>query len=223
MTPARSAMAALAAPELEELRRGAIRRRYRRREVIVRAGERGLGLHLIESGTVAVKVVTRGGEVGLLAVYGPGETFGELSLLGGDDRRVADVAAIEEVVTLLLRREMVEEVRPRVPAVDRYLVDVLADRLRRQSEQLVRAMFAPAEQRVLDSLAALACMYGSDRDEVTIPLTQDEIASLAATSRATVNQVLGSLVELGVVRRARGRVVLRDASAPARLAADREW
>lgn len=66
----------------------------------------------------------------------------------------------------------------------------------------------PAETRVLRRLSELAAHYGDE-----IPLTQEDIAGLAGTSRATVNRVLRAEAKRGTVELRRGRTVLLDAHA----------
>ena len=93
------------------------------------------------------------------------------------------------------------------------LVRLLARRLRRQSELLVEALFVPAEARILRRLVELARLYGGE-----IPLTQEEIAGLAGTSRATVNRVLRAEAKKGTVELRRGRTSVLDPQALAKRA-----
>ena len=81
--------------------------------------------------------------------------------------------------------------------------------MKRQNTLLVEALYVPAEKRVLRRLVELAELYDG-RDE--IPLTQEELAELAGTSRATVNAVLRREEARGAVEllRARLRVTDRD-------------
>ena len=51
---------------------------------------------------------------------------------------------------------------------------------------------------------------------VTVPLTQEDIASLAGTSRATVNRVLREEQQRGTIALGRGRTVLLDIASLAR-------
>ena len=84
----------------------------------------------------------------------------------------------------------------------------LAAEVRRQNALLLEALYLPAEGRVLRRLAELAALY-SDGE---IPLTQEELAEMAGTSRATVNAVLRSEQGRGTVELRRGRVRVRDAT-----------
>jgi CRP-like cAMP-binding protein len=63
----------------------------------------------------------------------------------------------------------------------------------------------------------LAHVFGA-APPVSIPLIQEDIAALAGTSRATVNRVLRDAERRGIVELRRGRTVLLDPDALARLA-----
>ena len=95
------------------------------------------------------------------------------------------------------------------------LVRLLAARLRRTTELYVEALFSDAETRVLRRVHELAVLYGEGAPGTVIPLSQEEIAGLAATSRATVNRVLRAEASRGTVRLQRGQTTIVD---PASLA-----
>ena len=80
------------------------------------------------------------------------------------------------------------------------------------SEQLMEALFVPVDRRVVRRLLSLAEIYASrdQVDGVEVVLTQDDLASLAGTSRATVNRVLRQAEEAGAVSLSRGRIRVTD-------------
>ncbi len=87
------------------------------------------------------------------------------------------------------------------------LVVSLAERVRQLSDLLVDALYATAETRVIRRLVELA---GSQAGAV-LPLTQEQLAEVAGTSRATVNRVLRDAVARGDVALTRGRVTVVNA------------
>ena len=89
------------------------------------------------------------------------------------------------------------------------LIHALAAQVRRLSAQLTEARFVDADERVAQQLLRLEAIYSeADGSPTEIPLSQDEIAQLAATTRPTVNRFLKSLGDAVVLRR--GRVTLVD-------------
>ena len=102
------------------------------------------------------------------------------------------------------------------PSVNQVLIGFLAEELDRQNEFLLEALYVPVERRVLRRLSELGALYAG-RDSV-IPLTLEQLAEMAGTSRATVNRVLREEQQRGNVELRRGRTVVLDAEAIARRA-----
>ena len=92
------------------------------------------------------------------------------------------------------------------PGVKDVLLRVLAEQLHRSTERVVEAHWVDAETRVRRRLAELAVTY----EDGVVPLTQEDIAAMAGTSRATVNRVLREEQKLGAVALARGRTSVLD-------------
>jgi CRP-like cAMP-binding protein len=74
----------------------------------------------------------------------------------------------------------------------------------------------PVERRVLRRLAELSVLYAGRG--FSYSLTQEQLAEMAGTSRATVNRVLREAESRGVVRLSRGKTTLLDEGGMARLA-----
>ena len=192
------------------------RRRFARREVLFHEGDPGDTVHLLDRGRVAVRITTPSGDVATVRVRGPGAVIGELALLGGPTdalpRRTATVFALERAETLSLHRDQFMELRSSHPSVDAFLVNVLAEEVSRLSGLLVESLYVPVDTRVLRRLVALAADYadGGPVAGAEVPLTQEDLASLAGTSRATVNRVVGEAERAGLVEVRRGRIIVLD-------------
>ena len=187
------------------------RRSYRRGETLFHAGDPGDSLHLIDKGRVAIRASSRTGDEAILVVLGRGDSFGEQALLNPTATRTASAVALESVETRVLLRSDFTELRREQPSVERFLVEVLAAQVRRLSDQLMEALYLPVERRVVRRLADLALVYESGETTVDVPLRQEELASLAGTTRSTTNRVLQQLMDDNVVALARGRIVILDA------------
>jgi CRP/FNR family cyclic AMP-dependent transcriptional regulator len=195
--------------ELQRLLTVARRRTFGRGEVVFHESDPADSLHLIAKGRFAVRVTTPLGETAMLAIRGPGEAFGELALVS-DAPRSATVAALEPAETYSLYRREFDELRREHPFVNRVLVAILASEVRRMDELIVEAFYVGAEQRVLRRLRELAGVYGGDGETVAIPLTQEDLAGLAGTSRATVNRALREEETRGTVKLGRGKITVLD-------------
>jgi CRP/FNR family transcriptional regulator, cyclic AMP receptor protein len=182
------------------------RRTFGRNEVVFHRGDPANSLHLIAEGRFAVTIVTPLGETAMLGVRGPGDAFGELALVsGGEPMRSATVSALERGETRCVLQDDLARLRRDHPRIDAVLVAILAERVRRLSEQVAEAYYLPAEARVLHRLADLADLYGG-----VVSLPQEALAELAGTSRATVNRVLREQQERGLVELGRAKILVPD-------------
>ena len=189
------------------------RRTFGRGEIVFHQLDPADSLHLVAAGRFAIRRTTPLGEDSLLAIRGPGDFFGELALVSGGARS-ATVQALEAAETLAVFRTDFDELRRRYPQVDQVLVLMLAQELQRMDELLSESHYVSAERRVLRRLLEVANAYGG----AEVPLTQEQLAALAGTSRATVNAVLSAERQRGTLRLQRGRTVLIDRAALERRA-----
>jgi len=193
------------------------RRTFGRGEIVFHQLDPADSLHLVANGRFAVRRTTPLGEDALLAIRGPGAFFGELALVSGGARS-ATVQALEPAETLAVYRADFDELRRRYPQVDQVLVQLLAQEVRRMDELLSEAFYVSAERRVLRRLLEVSEAYGGGVPGVVVPLTQEQLAALAGTSRATVNAVLSTERQRGTLSLNRGRTTLNDPAALARRA-----
>jgi CRP/FNR family transcriptional regulator, cyclic AMP receptor protein len=184
------------------------RRTFAKNEVVFHRGDPADSLQLISKGHFSVQIATPLGDVATLSVRGPGDAFGELALLGAEPSRSATVSAVEPGETYSVYRGDFERLRREYPAVNEVLIGVLAAHLRRLSEQLIEAHYIPATRRVLRRLREMAELYGGSSDTVVVPLTQEDLAGLAGTSRATVNAVLREEERRGTLELGRAKTVV---------------
>lgn len=191
------------------------RRRFAKGEVVVHRDDPAETLHLVRSGCLAVRVLTPLGDVATLTLVGPGEAVGEMGLIRRERMRTATIQAVAPTETHAIDRSVFDGLRRDHPAVDAMLVQILADRVAELTDRLMDALYTPAPRRVTSLIERLSDAYRDASGTATIPLTQDELAGLAGTSRLTVSRVLGGMRRDGRVEVRRGRLVVRSAAAPA--------
>ncbi len=212
-------LAHLPAEEAQRLLATARRRTFARQEVVFHRGDPADTLHLVSRGRFAVRITTPLGDAVVLTVLGPGDSFGELALLGRGAARSATVVALEAAETRSIHKLDFDGLRARRPETEDVLAAALAEHVRRLSELLIEALHLPADVRVLRRVNDLVAQHGGDNADPTLPLTQEELAELASTSRATMNRVLREAERRGELRLGRGRLDVVDPAALARRAA----
>ncbi|MBB6629336.1 Crp/Fnr family transcriptional regulator [Nocardioides sp. KIGAM211] len=187
------------------------RRTFAKGEVLVHEGDPSDSLHLVASGRVAVRVSSPHGDNVTLNVLGPGDYFGELSLLDGNAPvRSATVVALEPAETRSLSATAFHELRRRHRGAEQLLLTLMARRVEDLSARLLEALYDGLDRRVYRRLRELARMYADGPGAVTIPLTQEHLSELVGGTRPSVNQVLQRLAGDGIVELGRGRIVVLD-------------
>jgi CRP/FNR family transcriptional regulator, cyclic AMP receptor protein len=193
------------------------RRTFSRGEVVFHRDDPADSLHLIVKGRFAVRITTPLGDTALIAVHGPGAAFGELALVSEGSKRSATVSALEDAETLSVFRDEFVLLQRRHQSVNNVLVALIAEQVRRANERIVEAHYVDADTRVRRRLLELGKLYGGG-ESATIPLTQEALAEMAGTSRATVNRVLREEERSGSLELRRGQTVIRDERALAKRA-----
>lgn len=111
-------------------------RLFARDEVVVRQGEIGHELYIIRSGEVRVLVRgDNGGGMVEVTRLGPGEFFGEMSLMTGERRR-ATVQAAAETELLVVDKDALAPLLSEAPELAERISRVLAERREMLGEQL---------------------------------------------------------------------------------------
>ena len=124
-------------PELVALTGRLRERKLRRGQILFREGETGEEMFLVREGTILVSKAVTGKVEQILARFGPGDFFGEMSLFDRSPRS-ATIQAETETVLLALDRENLNgliQVNPRAAAAFFHgLVQVFIERLRTSGE-----------------------------------------------------------------------------------------
>ena len=183
-----------------------------RGEILFHEGDPGDRLYVIVEGKVKLGRASGDGRENLLAVLGPGEMFGELSLFDPGPRN-ATATAVADTTLIGLGSDDLGSWLDGRPDVSRQLLSALARRLRRTNEALADLVFSDVPGRVAKALLDLSERFGRPTDDglrVAHDLTQEELAQLVGASRETVNKALADFASRGWLRLEARAVVLLD-------------
>ena len=211
---------ALDAEAAAALRASMTEKRVPRSGVIFSEGEPGDRMYVILDGKVKLGQTSPDGRESLLAVLGPGEVFGELSLFDPGPRTATATAVTDTVVVGLGHADLRPWLTGR-PEVAEALLQALAQRLRRTNEALADLVFSDVPGRVAKQLLELADKFGQPGPDGVLvhhDLTQEELAQLVGASRETVNKALADFTGRGWIEVDQRQVLLMDMERLARRA-----
>lgn len=180
-------------------------RSLRRGDVIFEEGSEPEHLYVVESGRIAIASKSIDGRESVFALMERGALFGEMGLLDGLGRS-AEARALEPSEIIEIPYGPVKAAFDQDPQLLWGVVALLAGRLRSMDAALADSVFLDVTGRTAKRILDLA----GDRDEFTLPVTQEELAGMVGASRERVNKAIASFVRLGWLTQSDRRYTITD-------------
>ena len=202
----------LAQPTLDGLRQQLRTRKLTKGELLFNAGDPSDSMYLVKSGRVRIWTVSAAGAEVTLNVLGPGTVFGEIGLLDGSER-TAGASALDAVELLAIQRGAFDNALDRDPQLARNVIGFLCERLRWVSARMEDSALRSAPERLSRMLVHLVNDYGIETAEgmqLSINLTQGELARWTHMSRESLNKILNRWSDEGLLAQSRSKITVKD-------------
>jgi CRP/FNR family transcriptional regulator, cyclic AMP receptor protein len=200
----------VADPVLQRMAGRLRRRTFRRGEVIFHRGDPAGALHVIRSGKVKIHMPSEEGEETVLTLFGAGDCIGDFAALDGGARS-ATATAVEPTETLwMLREDLLNGVREEPDLALAIILELVAH-LRRTNGWLEDAQSLDLDARFARRLLELADAHGHPTPEgieVPWPLTQTDLAGMLGVTRVSINRLLGTYQDEGLLRLNKGSITI---------------
>ena len=199
------------AGRIEKLARG---------EVLSRRGQRVTELAIVLDGSLDVSVTSSEGKRLIQVVLDAGQIMNLIPVLDGQPT-IHDAKAHTDLVLLLVSAESFLSESDRDPRVSRALMRILCLRSRVLYASLVEAAFLPLRVRCARVLHSLMSQYGvrrGDGIEISLKLSQEELADMIGRTRQSVNKELKTMEREGVLRMTYSHFIVVDEPALTRIA-----
>ena len=183
--------------ELEVVRALASERSYAKTAVVLTEGEMGDSLYMIQSGKVKVVIGDEEGREIILKILGPGDFFGEMSMIDKEPRS-ASVTTLEPATFLVLTHAAFEKCVEQAPRIAKVVMQILAHRVREADRKIGTLALMDVYGRVASTLLELA-VYTNGKLVVGEKLSQQDLANMVGASREMVNRILKDLTERGFI------------------------
>lgn len=206
--------------ELESLESAARTRTHRRGTTLLNEGDTSDKVIIVTGGRVKVSYFTEDGREVMLAVRGAGDLLGELSAFDGEPHS-ATAEAMEEVTSWTLTRDVFAEWLQTKPRVALILLEMLSRRLRDADVKRVEFTAYDTVGRVARRLVELSERFGQETEEgvlISLPLSQEELASWTGCSREAASKALQALRKRKLIETKRRAVTVLDPEGLARRA-----
>jgi CRP/FNR family cyclic AMP-dependent transcriptional regulator len=197
-----------------------LRRDYPQGATICREGDPAMHVFILLTGWVKILSTTADGHDLVLALRGDGETVGEIA---GETtgRRSATIQAIDAVRALMVRYDEFRHFLDTNMGASHAYRRVVTQRWKDTDTILRGRTGTSGAQRLARVLSDLADRRGQAVNGaiyLNLPLTQDELASLAGTSRATVTRALSNWRKRRFILTTQRHITIIDLEALRRVA-----
>ena len=203
----------LAEDELQNIGKVTFTRRFPKNALILMAEEEGDTMFVISHGHVKVSLLGEDGSEVTLALLGPGQFFGEMSLLDGKPRSATVIATHDSELIMLRRADFLRLIES-TPQIATKLLATLTERLRRADQQIENLALRNVAGRIAATLIQLAEEQGKETDEgivIAARPTHQELGNMAGTTRETVSRVLKRFERDNyIASRGRDLILLRE-------------
>ncbi len=185
--------------------------------VLFLAGDPGDGFYRLDEGLLKISIESASGAERILAILGPGAIVGDLSIIDGKPRS-ATVTALRDCKLRFVSRTGFEAFAVKEPEIYKYLLKVLATRLRDTDAIVAAGSFLPLKGRVARALLDLAHAFGNNvggsRVVIRQKVSQSDLAAMAGIARENVSRIMNDWIRAKTVTRLSGYYCLED---PAKL------
>jgi len=172
---------------------------YRPGQVIFAQGDVCTSVMYAQSGRIKLSVLSGNGKEAVLAMFGPGDFFGE-GCLAGQPLRMATATAVETSRVLVVQKgAMLKLLHSQHAFSDRFIAHMLARNIRIE-EDLVDQLFNSSEKRLARTLLLLARYGKPEAASRSLPnVSQEVLAEMVGTTRSRVNFFMNKFRKLGFI------------------------
>ncbi len=186
-------------------------------------GDAAESVFVLVEGRIRLYSITPDGKQAILAIIEPGELFGELALLGSDERD-EHAQAVGKSKVVSMPRDAVETVLLRNAHVSLAITKFIGMRRKRLERRLRNLLFRSNRERLVGLLCELLELYGRKIDEgllINIKLSHQDLAGLIGITRESVTLTLGELQLERLLTVGRQRIVILNPDKLARAAGEK--
>lgn len=187
--------------------------------LLFQQGQTGDSMFMVISGLIEVSISTADGRKVLLNRLGPGQCFGEISMIDGL-ARTAETIALTETRLLSVSRKVFLDVARRFPELSLAMIDLLCERVRWLSDSVEDYAVLPLDRRLARRLLILFDRFGGA--ELSIDIAQSDLADFVGASRESVNKILMAWRRDGFISMGRKTVQLLNRNGLAQIASQSE-
>jgi len=181
----------------EELARIAVKRSYKKNQIIFSEGDEGVGFYAIISGRVKIFKLSPDGKEQILHMMGPGEIFGEVPVFTGHGYPAFAEANSQSSLLFFPRSAFIELIK-KDPSLSLNMLAVLSWRLRKFAALVEDLSLKEVPGRLAAYLLYLS-KRADNKAEFDLNISKGQLASILGTIPETLSRILGKMSRQGLI------------------------
>ena len=162
-------------------------------------GDPSDAIFYIRTGRIQLTVVSDQGKEGVIALFGPGDFFGE-GCLAGQPLRISTAIAVMDCTLMRIAKQAMTRMLHEQHDMSELFVRHLLSRNIRFEGDLVDQLFNSSEKRLARILLLLSHFGKESRAETVLPrINQESLAQMVGTTRSRVNFFMNKFRKLGFI------------------------
>jgi CRP-like cAMP-binding protein len=183
----------------------------RAHDVVFRQGEPADAVFYILTGKVQLTVLSDHGKKAFIALFGPGDFFGEGCLAGQSIRLASAVATIATSLVRIDKATMVRLLHERVDFSEKFTAFLVSRNIQVEAD-LVDQLFNSSEKRLARLLLLLADFNNNGELQPIAPkISQELLAERVGTTRPRINYFMNKFRRLGFIEYNKTRIDVHPA------------
>lgn len=172
--------------------------KYKKGEVVYRAGYNSDSLYIVSKGKIKIYRLSESGKEQLLHLLFTGDFTGELALFS-ETIHESYAEAMEDTEVCSVNRTDLQDLLRKYPAISLKILFEFSKRLEQVEKQTTRFATEKVETRLALYLAELV-EGDSEIKEIELPMTKKDLASYLGTTPETISRKLYELEDAGLIK-----------------------
>ncbi len=173
------------------------RKKYKRGKIIFSEGDVGNGLYVVETGKIKIFKLSFEGKEHIFHIYGPGKIFGEVPVFTGKNFPAFAEAVAPSSLIFFPKKEIALLISEN-PSLAFNMMASLSARLREFTVMVENLALKDVPARMASYLLVL-CKEQNNTDNITLPVTKNQISGLLGTTPETISRVFAKMINMKLI------------------------
>ncbi|GGF26159.1 anaerobic regulatory protein [Halobacillus andaensis] len=189
-------------------------KKVRKGEFLFQEGQEAFDLYLVNSGLIQISKLTVDGRELNMRISKKDDLIGELTLFADDAKYMLSAIALEDSEVLVVNKDYLEKELLKNANLTFELMKWITNQLRINQSKIRDLIMNGKKGAFYSTLIRISNSYGQQTKDgilINIHLTNHELAKFCASTRESINRMLGDLKKKSIIEMdSEGKILIKD-------------